>query len=293
MDLFLKQLKTDARKTMSMTSPSFWLVALGYLLLTSGVTLLFNLFVPAGEGTFFLFLSIALSFYTILIEFGYTLWCLWTHRMLNPGADSLIQGFSVAGRVIWLQMSIFLRIFCWIFGLVFGCVFITYLITDNPFAGAAVSMPVAYIGMYVFSLRYKLAPYLLADFPDLGPGVAIHRSVQLTHGWKMKWFQLDLSFLGWILLSGLLESAALLAALSLQTDFSALYSMDVAAMAEHIMTLSASPLAMTATLLVTLPLQMWLLPYKGVSFAAFYDHRLQLAVQEGYTDPFGSLASPV
>ena len=293
MDHFLKNLKPNARKTMSLTSPSFWLVALGYLLLTSGVTLLFNLFVPAGEGTFFLFLTIALTFYGVLIDFGYTLWCLWTHRMLNPGADSLIQGFSVAGRVIWLHISIFLRVFCWTFGLAFVCIFATVLITDNPFAGAAVAMPVAYIALYVFSLRYKLAPYLLADFPDLGPGVAIYRSVALTQGWKMQWFRLDLSFLGWMILSGLLEATAFAVILFTQTDLSALLTMDVAVMAEQILHLSTSPLSLAATLLITIPLQMYLLPYRGVSFAGFYDERLQQAIQEGYVDPFGSLVPPV
>lgn len=293
MDHFLKNLKPNARKTMSLTSPSFWLVALGYLLLTSGVTLLFNLFVPAGEGTFFLFLTIALTFYGVLIDFGYTLWCLWTHRMLNPGADALIQGFSVAGRVIWLHISIFLRVFCWTFGLVFACIFATTLITGNPFAGAVAAMPVAYIAMYVFSLRYKLAPYLLADFPDLGPGVAIHRSVQLTRGWKMQWFRLDLSFLGWILLNALLETAAFVAVLTIQADVSSLLTLDVAVMAEQILQLSVSPLSMAATFLITIPLQMYFLPYRGVSFAGFYDERLQQAIREGYVDPFGSLVSPV
>lgn len=226
MDLNLKELKSEARRSMRLVSPDYRLVSVCYLLLTTGVTLLFNLVAPTGEGTFALFLSIALSLYSVIIEFGYILWSLWAHRRLDPGVDSLIQGFSVTGRVIYLQISIFTRLFFMLFGIIFGCTFLVLFLTENPLAGIAVAMPVAYVAMYVLSLRYKFAPYLLADFPDLGPSVAIHRSVRLSKGWKMNWFKLDLSFLGWLLLSGILETAAVLLCAGLILDPAAVSSID-------------------------------------------------------------------
>ena len=293
MDLNLNELKKEVRRSMQLTSPDYRLVAVFYLLLTTGVSLLFNLVAPTGEGTFSLFLSIALSLYSVIIEFGYTLWSLWTHRRLDPGADSLIQGFSVTGRVIYLQISIFTRLFFMMFGIIFICTFLTMLITENPFAGMIVALPTAYIAMYVLSLRYKFAPYLLADFPDLGPGVAIHRSVRLSRGWKMNWFKLDLSFLVWLLLAGLLEAGTFLLCASLTLDPSSLSVMDTQSVVNAVVSLSASTPVLLGTALVTLPLQIWLIPYRQVSFAALYDTRLKLAMQEGYSDPFGPLVPPV
>ena len=134
-----------------------------------------------------------------------------------------------------------------------------------------VALPTAYIAMYALSLRYKFAPYLLADFPDLGPEVAIHRSVRLSRGWKMNWFKLDLSFLGWLLLSGALEVGAFLLCAGLTLDPSALSAMDYQSMVNAVADLSASTPVLLGTSLVTLPLQIWLIPYRQVSFAALYD----------------------
>ena len=293
MDLNLKELKAEVRRSMQLASPDYRLVAACYLLLTTGVSLLFNLFAPSSEGTFPLFLSIALSLYAVIIEFGYTLWSLWAHRRLDPGIDSLIQGFSVTGRVIYLQISIFTRLFFLLFGIIFGCTFLIMFITENPLAGVAVAMPVAYIAMYALSLRYKFAPYLLADFPDLGPSVAIHRSVQLSRGWKMHWFKLDLSFIGWIFLSGVLEAAAFLLCAGFSLDPSALSALDSQGMINAMADLSTSTAVLAGTTLISLPLQIWLTPYRQVSFAALYDTRLRLAVQEGFSDPFGPLIPPL
>ena len=41
-----------------------------------------------------------------------------------------------------------------------------------------------------------MAPYLLLDRPELGPGAAVRDSVVLMKGWKWELFKLDLSFLG-------------------------------------------------------------------------------------------------
>lgn len=48
---------------------------------------------------------------------------------------------------------------------------------------------------------YALTPYLLRDEPELGPDALITRSMRMMRGRKMKLFLLDLSFIGWALLS--------------------------------------------------------------------------------------------
>ncbi|SDM53077.1 DUF975 family protein [Acetanaerobacterium elongatum] len=50
---------------------------------------------------------------------------------------------------------------------------------------------------------YRMVPYILADNPNIGAGRAIELSEQMTKGEKFDMFVLDLSFLGWVLLSAL------------------------------------------------------------------------------------------
>ena len=51
------------------------------------------------------------------------------------------------------------------------------------------------------SYSYSMAFYLLKDNPELGPDEAITRSRKLMKGHKWELFVLQLSFIGWILLS--------------------------------------------------------------------------------------------
>lgn len=53
----------------------------------------------------------------------------------------------------------------------------------------------------VQSLRYAMVPYLLADFPELTPGEAMRQSLALVRGRLWELLLLQLSFLGWMLLT--------------------------------------------------------------------------------------------
>ncbi|MGD9887207.1 MAG: DUF975 family protein [Bacilli bacterium] len=54
---------------------------------------------------------------------------------------------------------------------------------------------------FVKSYSYALAPYLMLDNPELAGQDAITKSRELMNGHKMDLFLLDLSFIGWIILS--------------------------------------------------------------------------------------------
>ena len=58
-----------------------------------------------------------------------------------------------------------------------------------------------YIPGIVKSYAYSMAPYILAENPGMGAREAIRRSKEMTEGHKMDLFVLDLSFLGWALLT--------------------------------------------------------------------------------------------
>lgn len=51
------------------------------------------------------------------------------------------------------------------------------------------------------SYSYSMSYYILADNPDMAPNDARKRSMEMMHGNKWRAFCLDLSFIGWVLLS--------------------------------------------------------------------------------------------
>ena len=51
--------------------------------------------------------------------------------------------------------------------------------------------------------RYALAPYLMAEDPEMGAMEAIEKSKELMKGNKWRLFCLQFSFIGWMLLSSL------------------------------------------------------------------------------------------
>ncbi|HWR23546.1 MAG TPA: DUF975 family protein [Feifaniaceae bacterium] len=55
----------------------------------------------------------------------------------------------------------------------------------------------------VAAYRYSMASYLMAEYPDMGIREAVNRSKELMDGNKGRLFCLDLSFIGWWLLSAL------------------------------------------------------------------------------------------
>lgn len=53
----------------------------------------------------------------------------------------------------------------------------------------------------VKSYSYALTPFILKDEPELKYNAAIEKSMGMMDGYKMKLFLLDLSFIGWMILS--------------------------------------------------------------------------------------------
>ena len=118
------ELKRQARERMALTDPKFWVVALAYIAMTAGVSLLFSLIpLPGAEDgalpATHLFLQLLLNLYTTVVRFGLCLWALWTYRQLDPDTNSLMQGFSVAGRVILMELGIYVRVLGWYFVVAF------------------------------------------------------------------------------------------------------------------------------------------------------------------------------
>lgn len=297
MEIDRKDMKAQARAAMQHTSPRFWVVTLVYLLMTTGVSLLLSLIpVPVdqagGLGSASIFLSILLSLYTAVVGFGYTLWSLWTIRQLNPDLSSLIQGFSVSGRVILLEVFLYVRIFCWFFLLSFLVSTVYLMVAPLLFRNALLSIAVMYAVLYgavwVIALRYSMSHFLLADYPNDGPALAIKRSVGLMQGWKTSLLKLELSFLGWYLPILLLELLVQVGALW----YFGFFQLTIPPTLEGLMlaltcytSVASHPLTILAGMLVTLPLVLWFTPYRSVTLACFYCTRLHLPYPSNQESP--------
>ena len=277
-----RALKARAREAMGQTQPRFWAVALVYILLTTGVQIALSLLLSAlPGGTSGIFLNILFFLYSTVILFGLRLWSLWAWRKLDPGMGALTQGFSIPGRVILMELFIFVRVFGWallfilalsIFTLPLSAVLAASPILYLPYAGAL------YVLIWVFMLRYNMAPYLLADRPDDGPSLAIRRSVEMMRGRKWELFKLQLSFLGWEVINWVLSLTVFFFLCAQAGLFQMPVGLDSLLLYQSV----ANGLVNVALSgLVTLPLSLWLLPYQEVAQAGFYEEIRQAGPAPG------------
>ena len=278
MEIDRRELKRQARERMALTDPRFWVVALAYIVMTTGVSWLFSFAPIPYTQTSLLFFQLLLTLYTTVVQFGLCLWALWTYRQLDPGVGSLMQGFSVAGRVLLMELGVFLRTMGWYFLAALGLsvpFFLLIFTVSNEgallvgwllFLGALIAVLIA------VSLRYALAPYLLADRPDDGSSLPIYRSVSLMRGWKWELFKLEFSFIGWEAVNFLLTLAVLLFSLN-QAGLLSVDMMSDVWRSQAMEVIYSAPVVVLRTL-VTIPLSLWLIPYKATARAGFYDARL-------------------
>lgn len=126
---------------------------------------------PAG-----VFANILISLISVILEVGFTIYCLGIAHGREMPVTSLFDGFSLVGRIIALTIIQYFFIFLW------TCLLI---------------VP----GIVAF-YRYRFSYYNLIEY-GVGPMEAIRMSKMQTMGFKMPLFTLDLSFIGWAILSAL------------------------------------------------------------------------------------------
>lgn len=132
--------------------------------------------IPESTGTGFFF-SIMIALVTLVLNGGFTLYCMGVRRGEEMPYSTLADGLGSAGRLIWCGVLMSVKIFLW--SLLFGIPGI--------------------IAMY----RYQFAPYNVLTDGSISAGEAIRRSCRQTSGMKWDLFVLDLSFLGWMILANL------------------------------------------------------------------------------------------
>jgi len=285
MEIDRSELKRQAKERITLTDPKFWLVALAYLALTTGVSWLVSLIPVSYGGTFEFFLQMLLQLYATVVKFGLCLWALWTYRQLDPDVNALLQGFSVAGRVVLMELGIFVRILGWYFLVAFVLTMPVFLLLiGGGGAGSGMfSLLVLFVGLIgtliFLRLRYALAPYLLADRPDDGPTIPILRSAAFMRGWKWDLFKLELSFLGWELINAVLSLGVTLFFLNRAGLLTPDLFVNEALFSQALDVIYSAPVVILSTL-VTVPVSLWLIPYRETARAGFYDARLLAASSE-------------
>jgi len=120
--------------------------------------------------------SIGLFIVGSAVELGFDMFNISLYE--NKGApkiDALFSRFSIFGSALLLRFLMALKIFLWSLLLIVPGIVAAY--------------------------RYAMAPYLLAEHPELSATEAIEQSKQLMAGNKGRLFCLNLSFIGWFLLA--------------------------------------------------------------------------------------------
>ena len=131
---------------------------------------------PPAEPSFIAtFVPVLILLLMPLIQAGYKSYCMGIYRGERTGFSALLDGLGIAGKVIWCDIQMSARIMLW------SMLFV---------------LP-GIIALY----RYRFAVYNLLSDPSLSASEAIALSCRQTEGMKMELFFLDLSFLGWHVLS--------------------------------------------------------------------------------------------
>ncbi len=198
-----REIKFAAKEDMRGARPNPMLATLVFFIITIGINLIVDYFtgVPGGRyyemlkegyhfgmalgtlyggvsGAFVIFFRILLAVFSMILSYGYAaVYALDLSRGRDAGIRSFFAGFERPVRIIAVQIlaSIFITLWALLF----------------------------VIPGIIAAYRYRLALYLMADDPELGALDAIRKSKQLMRGYKGQAFVLDLSFLGWWLLTPL------------------------------------------------------------------------------------------
>ena len=120
-------------------------------------------------------LDFAIRIMSIMLSGGVTITFLSVARRANANVGTLFDMFNYFIRYLWLTILTAIFVFLWTLLLIVPGIIAAY--------------------------RYSMAVYIFIDDPDKGALQCIRESKELTRGYKWQLFVLDLSFLGWIILS--------------------------------------------------------------------------------------------
>lgn len=119
-------------------------------------------------------ISLVLFFIGGAVELGHNSYYINLCQNGEPGFDTLFSRFNIFFKALGLRLFMGLFILLW-----FMLFFIPGIIA---------------------AYRYSMAPYIMAQDPNVGIREAVNRSKEMMAGRKWKYFCLHLSFIGWAIL---------------------------------------------------------------------------------------------
>lgn len=237
-------------------------------------------------------LNALLFFYSIALSFGYTVYTLRRTDGETAGYGTLLSGFGQLVRVVVLELVVMVFTLAWtcltMTPAVIAGVAVTMVLTIAlPGSTAAMVLSLLFIYAVVIAAalvmlyltgRYSLAPYILADHPEISGLEAVRRSRALLRSRLGEVFKLRLSFLGWGALGILLT---LVVGGAVMVGVVAMY---LSGQDPLLLGVGAYAMVILATLAEVL-FQMWLLPYMEGTYAQYYRALLPKTVLRSDLDP--------
>lgn len=134
-------------------------------------------YASSGSSLMGLFVAILIGLLSIVLSTGYIIYTMGVRKGRLMPYTTLFDGFSFVGKLILLNILLFIYVFLWSL----------LLLIPGIIAG----------------YRYRFAVYNLCENPEISASEALRMSKAQTRGYKWQLFVLDLSFLGWNILCGL------------------------------------------------------------------------------------------
>lgn len=134
--------------------------------------------VYTGQSTGLQLAMLAMNVFLSVVTFGYLCYCLRVSRGAETGgAATLFSGFSQFWRVFSMYLLVGVFTFLWSLLLI--------------------------IPGIVKACAYSQAPFIMLEHPEMSALECISESKKMMEGRKYDWFVLQLSFIGWEILSAL------------------------------------------------------------------------------------------
>lgn len=152
-------------------------------------------------------LQIALQVMSIELAVGFTLYTMRVWRRQKAGCGNLFDGFGTFFRSIWISLlpSLFISLWSMVYVLP---VSVLVGMTENAL-WMLYCLPLL-IPAIMASYAYRQSTYIMLDNPSLGCLQCVAMSKEIMRGHKWELFKLDMSFLGWVLLSAAIPVLGLL-----------------------------------------------------------------------------------
>ena len=192
------ELKAQAKEALK----GKWVFAIAIILITFGISLALNM-IPLIGGLASLIISPAISFIPLQLF-------LKVKRNEDARIEEFFSNFTYLGKYWGLFARLLLKLLPVIILIIILALlpFITIAIGNSIFSIiATILIILLYIYTiflcYKITLEYSQAIYVFTDEPEMGTKYALEKSKELMEGHKIELLILQLSFIGWGLLTGL------------------------------------------------------------------------------------------